>query len=382
MIDQLLADRLRREKNICATCQRGLAVDSGRRWRAAWGLDMQQEIEDQKILVVLSQHRGDFNNVLGIAAAISERTKWPIEVVDFRVRSNLFIGPMLMALRAFPRSMSMARISVRLFLKGNKKQKIPTSASFVISTLGAGETANVCLSRATGAIGIHLGTPKRIPRRYFNYIISHQGHAALPGEIDLPISPSRLRLADFRSLRTRQTILLAIGGDTKETCYGNDFWEILISRTAALALRKGLEWSLTTSPRTGQALEERISLALSRVAKEPKLVVLYGSGSPQSMSTLLDDAGLLVATAESVSMISDGIASGARVVAAYSGALPCSDRIEKFLQKQVEEKRVAMWDVVVQEEPDTDGLLPLQKCWSDTLWTAISRTNFASVLAL
>lgn len=332
---------------------------------------MRQECKDQKILVVRCKHQGDFNNILGIASAISERTNYAIEVIDLRIRANLFIPVMLGALTQLPSNSSLMHHLLKLFFRGHLNKRLPHSVSYVISTLGAGEAPNVFLSRATHAKGIHLGTPKRIPRRYFDCVISHQGHSGLDKELVLPISPSKIRRSNYKSLDQRHSILLAIGGDAKETCYPANFWELLVAQTARLASREAADWIVTTSPRTGPALEERLSLELSKVGKKPKITVIYGDGDAPSMSALLSDVGILIASCESVSMISEGIASGAKVIAAFSSSLPRSDRIRKFLQLQVQEKRIAMWDLAVQSQPQFDDLAPLQECWSDTLWDRI-----------
>lgn len=332
---------------------------------------MRHECREPKILVVRCKHQGDFNNILGIASVISERTNYAIEVIDLQIRANVAIPVMLRALTQLPSSDSLMHYLLRLFFRGNQKKKLPRSASYVISTLGAGEAPNVFLSRATQAKGIHLGTPKRIPSRYFDCVISHQGHPSSPEELALPISPSNIRRSNYRSLDRRHSILLAIGGDTKETCYPVKFWELLVAQTARLASREAADWILTTSPRTGPALEERISSELGRVEKRPKITVLFGAGDSLPMSVLLSDVGILIASCESVSMISEGIASGAKVVAAHSTSLPRSSRIRRFLQMQVQQKRIAMWDLAAQSQPQFDDLVPLQKCWSDALWDRI-----------
>lgn len=328
-----------------------------------------------KILVIHCRHRGDLNNTLGIALAISRRTGLPIDVQKVALRSNVLIRPLSFVIGFASRHDWAARFVFRGFFRFSRKAQIPRNVAFVVSTLGAGEAPNLFISRVNKATGIQLGRPKRVPFNTLDIVVAHQGHVTASHEIELPISPSQILLSDYLRNEERNNVLLAIGGNTEEVSFPDEFWTELCTRAVEFAARKGGRLLVTTSPRTGKSVEQKIRHRLLELGLPSEQIDLYSSGKAQPITDLLKTTGTVIATYESVSMISEGIASGASAVAAYSGELAKSERITSFLQKQMEAKRVALWDVTAHSAPQIDSLVPLQTCWSDTLWAAIVETG-------
>ncbi|MGD9671302.1 MAG: ELM1/GtrOC1 family putative glycosyltransferase [Hyphomicrobiaceae bacterium] len=325
----------------------------------------------RRILVVHCKHRGDLNNALGIASAISQRTGLPIHVNELALRSNILIRPLLFLTGAACWYDWSTRLVYRVFFRNSRKQQFPKHVAYVVSTLGAGEAPNVFLTRTNNAVGIHLGRPKRVPFRAIDIVVAHQGHEAGADEIALPISPSRVMLSHYLHIEQRKGILLAIGGNTEEVSFSDSFWRNLCIKATRFATDSHAKILITTSPRTGEALENQISKYLSDSGPSTKKIEFYSSGTARPLTTLLETTRVAIISCESVSMISEGIASGALVVAAFGGKLPQSQRISNFLIDQQKASRLCLWNVEAEETPNLKSLKPIKACWSDHLWDAI-----------
>jgi mitochondrial fission protein ELM1 len=324
-----------------------------------------------KIIVVKSRHQGDFNNTMGIASLVADKLGLGIQSVELSVRSNLLIPLLVFALRQGAQSTRMAQLLYRLFFRSNSLRNMPARARFVVSTLGSGEAPGAFLAKATGAIGIHLGRPKRIPASLFDLVISHQGHTPSGKELALPISPSQVRLGQAPPIEKRRDVLLAVGGNTEEVVFPDAFWIELCRRSAELAVTSGLNLSLTTSPRTGRTIEDNIRTWLASMPVRPREAYFYSSNGTGNITSLLVSARIMIVSCESVSMISEGIAAGSIVVAAFHKALPPSERISRFLQHQCRDGRLVLWDIDSDGPPEIDKVEPLRTCWSEDLWASL-----------
>lgn len=339
--------------------------------------ETESELQFANEHVIVLHHRliGDFNNARGLAEAIGEKLGVPVVVREIRSRSRL-MGPLLRVLFGIMRklrSKTFNRILFHLFFDVNDKHGLVPSTICVVSTLGAGEVPNAFYSAATGAIGVHLGRPKRIPHAAFDLVIAHQGHEPIGCELALPISPSQIRRNSFPSNDSRTSLLVAIGGNAEDACFPDSFWPELTERAIKVAQLIGRECLVTTSPRTGTALEALIETRIDQLAFQPSQLVIYGRGERTTMEELLQTSELVIVSAESVSMISAAIASGARVAAAYWQKPPVSPRISSFLRQQRDARRLVLWDLSRCNAPDFDSVIPMEVCWSEVLWQTLAK---------
>lgn len=351
----------------------GLGLNMRRRLKGSSpsSSDTRSLYRDGKIIVIKSRHRGDFNNTMGIASLIADRLGLSIQTVELSVRSNLLIPLLVFALTQGAQSTRMAQLLYRLFFRSDALRTIPAGARFVVSTLGSGEAPGAFLTKATGAVGIHLGRPKRIPASLFDLVISHQGHTPSGRELALPISPSQVRLGKAPPLDERRDVLLAIGGNTEEVIFPDAFWIELCRRSAELAVASGLNISLTTSPRTGRTIEDSVRTWVASRPVRLRETYFYSTNDTGNITSLLVSARIMIVSCESVSMISEGIAAGSIVVAAFYQALPPSERINGFLQHQCRNGRLVLWDISSDGPPDLSRVRPLRTCWSEDLWAGL-----------
>lgn len=328
--------------------------------------------------VIVLHHRltGDFNNALGIAEAIGERLGAPVEVSHAGLKlpfmRYVLAGPLDRLKHGGGGGAD--RVLCETCFSAGGGGAWPRAARCIVSTLGGSELAAVWLAALTGAPAVHLGSPKRARRSSFDAVIAHPGHAPCEGEIALPIVPSRLRRAQFADpdAPERQGLLLAIGGSLPERPYRPSFWPALVEGAARLAAARGRALWVTTSPRSGTAAETAVAEAAARLGLPAERLVLFGrSAEPASMATLLARCGEAMVTADSTSMLSDALASGARVAAATDGAPPALPRVAALLDGLVSAGSVVRWNPG-DAPPALDAAAPLSACWTQTLWQALA----------
>ena len=318
--------------------------------------------KDRQILVVRARHLGDFNNALGIASALAERSNASVKVIEPVLRANVLI-PLVRLTIALGRAarQRLAWQMAQVLFRGYAPDV--ENVACVVSTLGRGEPAGALIAALHNTISVHLGTPKRLPRRFFDVVIAHQGMAPLPGEISLPISPTRQRL----SRSPKDALVIALGGNAEGVKYEQEFWRRFIESSINLAMRENLTPLATTSPRTSEAAARELQEQW-RARNLPNTDLQPYRPDSAAFSSLISRARVFCVSAESVSMISDGIAAGAKTVAAHWGELPKSDRISHFIRTQVSAGRIGLWDIADGTMPSIGDIRPLEICWSEIFW--------------
>jgi hypothetical protein len=323
--------------------------------------------------------KGDDANAQGIAYALADRLGGRVVSLDCSVRGNMLLPVVRMIVRSRKKNRLGMDIAAGLrwwpmIFQGERPTAEPLAA--VVSTLGRGEGPAAYISSYWRAPAIHLGTPKRVTREELTAVVAHQGHEPNAGEIVLPISPTRV-LRRAAGDAHRNLVLVLIGGDAEGVTYSAPFWGQLVAYSASFARGKGQKVMIVTSPRTGSA-ESAIEAHAKEQGLPPASVALYGQPTTGSYVELLHAAETVFVTAESVSMISDAIAAGAKVVAVYQGELPRSDRMRRFIAQQSTSRRIAVLDLSAPNPADDIRTLqPLEDCWSDVLWMHV-KPFFAS----
>jgi len=161
---------------------------------------------------------------------------------------------------------------------------------------------------------VRVGDP-RLPSRYFDLIVTTPQYTTIdgPNVLHLPLAMSRFQArlspdadeAEFLKSLPRPHLLMAVGGWTK-------FWEMprdRIARAASYlcerAARTGGSLIVVNSPRTEQDVLEAIREILEKSRNCPLV-----DGQKPRFQVLLEDGDEIFVTADSVSMISEAIATG------------------------------------------------------------------------
>lgn len=309
-----------------------------KRWKYSW---------TKRVLILSDGKPGHVKQSEGIAAQFKNITsqydrpgmEYPVSVMEVKFRSKfhktLFFYTSILFL---PWAQGRLRY-LKFFLEDETAENLTkVSADFIISAGTGLVPLNLCLARDCRAKTIVAMRPG-FPFNFFKYdlavVPAHDEGKVPEGTLRMLIAPARMESAEMetaaaviaKSLRTPQKVKLAvfIGGPTRryqirlediKTLCG-----ILNKQSGALG-----QYMLTTSRRTPAEIENFLkqnqddACALTVIAREDSRREV----APGMMAL----ADILIVSEESVSMISEGLRSGKKVVVLSfeSGNLPAKHR--------------------------------------------------------
>lgn len=333
------------------------------------------------VVVISDPKRGDFQNALALGQALSRKIGVPVKVIELRCRSRILSAPLNVILSLGRQSRLLAsgrarRVLETIFFRGTLPTEFDPVA--VVSTLGRGEAQGAFVAGFWGVPAIHLGRPKRIRREFFSFVVAHAGDDDDAADLTLPIAPTRITpSAGKKSSGTAnvERICLLLGGNARGVIeYEDSFWPRCVHVGRATAQAHQAQISIVTAPRTGPDAERLIQEAAARSGNSVGTMILFGQNANTDIAPEISRSDVIFVTAESISMMSDAIASGARVIAVHNGQLPSSSRVQSFLTHHTEQKTLRIldlskWDGTVAPLGD---IKPFEKSWSEILWNDVS----------
>jgi uncharacterized protein len=239
---------------------------------------------EPNIWILSRGRKGDLDQMLALARA----TGWPHEVkrLAFRGPEVPVLSPLLLKRRAsglvppWPDIVLCAEASPSVIAREIKRRS-------------KGETRAVCLGRPAGlahGLDLVITTPQyRIPPAPHVVELSMPLAAGAGPSPETPDGP----------------IALLVGGPAFPDRLDGAAAERLAIEAMAHAERKGKILSVQTSPRTP---DEAVT-ALERTVRPPHRLAIFGSGENRYRDALAE-ASEIVVTSDSVSMLSDALASG------------------------------------------------------------------------
>ena len=323
----------------------------------------------REIIVLNHDKVGITNNVLGIANVISEKINAPVSLRKIKLRSHKLLPLLRGSTKNFDpnRSKKVLR-NFRFFFIDEDGEGPPQNPIFIIGTQANREVPCIFLSRALDCPAIYFGPVERLSEKYFDMIIDHEGSQfAANKAIRIPIIPSAIRLQDYKEL-SRDGCLLVIGGPIKHQHDNVTLWTKLVEKGFEIASALNKPLSITTSPRTGLDIEQKINQHMANRKFNAHRYVQYGAGDRVSMKELLKQSNLVIVSADSATMISEGIASGAHVIAAYDKSISGSDKSRAFVEYQAKVGGITLCDIDSPAPLPLSKPTPLSECWSETLW--------------
>lgn len=183
---------------------------------------------------------------------------------------------------------------------------------FIISKTPPFELPALMLTAGTGARSIHIGTPKRMKRSFFNTLISTPSTPVSHADIELEVLPTSLTFTEFQARKLKinrksGVWLMLIGGDAKGIHYDSSDWDVLINELLNVARIHTIKWLVVTSPRSCLELENRLSESAEAYPKAFEGLVLWGEGDRTPIAECLARSEVAVVTEDSASMISEAL---------------------------------------------------------------------------
>jgi mitochondrial fission protein ELM1 len=324
-------------------------------------------------IIVLSHDKvGITNNILGLANVISDNINAPVRLRKIKLRSHKLLPALRLITNNFDpdRSKKVLRY-FRFFFIDEDRAGPPQNPICIIGTQANREVPCIFLSRALDCPAIYFGPVERLSENFFDVIIDHEGSQfAAKKAIMIPIVPSAIMLRDYSAL-SRPGCLLVIGGPIKHQHDDISFWTRLVDKSLEISCALSKSLAITTSPRTGGHIEKLITqhIVSRNIVAQP--YVQYAAGDRFSVKKLLSNADLVIVSADSATMISEGIASGAHVIAAYHKSIYGSEKSRAFVEFQAKVGRITLWNIDHPAPLPLTKPTPLTECWSETLWRKI-----------
>ena len=263
---------------------------------------------------------GHTSQSVGLVAALARRIDLESTVIQTRPKLNGF-----------------ARSLVRLWM-GNRELpdgfikrwlgcQIPASKPDLIVTSGGKAVfAARSLAARTGAPLVFIGERKPYPSEWFHTVFTPSPFETGGNDVPLERIPTRisrehvLRAAAAWSGKPAGRLwTMIVGGASASHRYTAADWTALASAMNALALKHGIRWLISSSRRTGADAE-----GLLRKTLEPSVVAaaIWWSRKPEKrLLALLGAAERVIVTQDSITMITEAIASGLPVDVARPAAV-------------------------------------------------------------
>ncbi|MBO3762479.1 ELM1/GtrOC1 family putative glycosyltransferase [Ciceribacter sp. L1K22] len=343
-----------------------------------------------RIWIVETGLQGVTNQCMGLARAIATRIPSEIVIVRKTIRSKRIRPLINWALNhgfiGSSRNDLLSRILEYLLYRGTTLRL--EKPDVVITALARSEYTAALFGGQQGAFTIHIGWPLNLPASRFDFlalIAEENVDTGCTPHVKLPIYPTPVLRRDIDSMSTKNLAdqkrrwAVLIGGDGAGYRYTKTDWDQIASGLTQLATRLDARLLVTTSRRTGNDTERRLSSAFPASVFEQ--AVWYGSNPEAVISTYLAKCELVFCTADSRSMVADAIAAG-RPVYAIDHPDAAKDAIhQKFLAIHEQTQRLRAIDVGRLGQIDVDADLlhhfkPLPSCWSEEFLEALFKTDF------
>lgn len=169
---------------------------------------------------------------------------------------------------------------------------------------------------------VFIGVRKSYPSEWFHTVFTPSACETGMNDVLIEMIPTQVTKASVERAATAwadrptgRLWAMVIGGASVSHRYAASDWDELAAGMNALARREGIRWLVTTSRRTGAEVEARLraGLDMSDVA-----AAVWWAGKPEKkMAAFLGTAERVIVTQDSVTMITEAVASGRPVTVTH-----------------------------------------------------------------
>lgn len=255
----------------------------------------------------------------------------------------------------------------------------PDRPDIVLAAGGRTQFAALWLGARLGVPTVFAGLPRHVDGRRFSVVICPYPVPGLSNlvELELPLSdiePEAARIAGA-GLRDRArgapVWTLLAGGDGGGYRYAEADWTALGGWLGDRAAAAGARLCMASSRRTGPVGEAALLTALGRAPLLERAI--WGEGARGGLMPMIGAADLVIATADSASMIGEAVAAGRPVVVAEPGGAVPAARHKAVLGGLAARGRIARLPIAgLAGTPMPGDLVPLTVSAIETLAHALA----------
>ncbi len=267
-----------------------------------------------KVWVFSDGRPGHFNQSRGLLKVL--RLRYEVDDQWFEVR--LRAGILRCALR-YVLNTTQQRLPLWWLKVCYRIPRLPAGTpDLIISAGGKTSFINAWMARHLGSANVFSGSLRGLSDHHFGTVFTLEPirgatHNVVLEHIPTTIDPEDVQQAG-RKLRKNlgaeedQLWAMVIGGDGAGYHYTPEDWRMLASGMAKLAFRYRVRWLVTSSRRTGLVSEQTLAEALP--AKILAESAWYQTDPRNVVQSYMGAAQVVFCTEDSMSMITEGVASG------------------------------------------------------------------------
>ena len=277
------------------------------------------ETHSERVVWIISEGSpGHVSQSVGLAEALSKRIPLRVERIECRLRLN-----------------GVARSVVRTWM-GRKGQPLPDwmlkrwlrvdmsattvkKPDLILSSGGKSVFVARSLAARSGAPYVFLGERKPYPSEWFHTVFTPSARENGMNDVQIEMIPPQVTKAGVERAAAAWTgrpsgrlWAMVIGGTSVSHRYADADWDALAAGMNTLARREGIRWLVTTSRRTGAEAEARLRTGLD--ASVVAAAVWWAEKPEKKMQAFLGAAECVFVTQDSVTMVTEAVASGRPVV--------------------------------------------------------------------
>jgi len=252
---------------------------------------------------------------------------------------------------------------LKIFLTSDCYQRLHKLYADIIISCGSSlEGVNIFMKRQSNSKNIIIMKPSIVRLKEFNLaiisehdivkargnVITTKGALNLIDEELMKKNVEKLQVAGYTLTDTgrlhneRLKIGVLIGGGTKNYLLTKDLIHSILTQIMNVSEELDMEILLTTSRRTSKAVDELIKQKFRNYPKCKLLVIANENNIPGVVPAILGLSDLVIVSGESISMVSEAISSGKKVIVFKPEDISGKkeDKHKKFLSNLVESKYI------------------------------------------
>ena len=274
--------------------------------------------KERLVWIVSEGSPGHVSQSVGLAEALAKQMPIRVERIECRPRLNGTARSLVRAWmgrggRALPEWV------LRRWLRVDLSATTVPKPDLILSSGGKSVFAARTLAARSGAPYVFLGERKPYPSEWFHTVFTPSVRETGVNDVLIEMIPTQVTKESVEKAAAAWTgrppgrlWAMVIGGASVSHRYTDADWDALAAGMNALARREGIRWLVTTSRRTGAAAETRLRAGLEQAAVAA--AVWWAEKPEKKMQAFLGSAERVVVTQDSVTMVTEAVASGREVV--------------------------------------------------------------------
>lgn len=280
----------------------------------------------KRIWIISEGSPGHVSQSVGLAEALAAQVPATIRQLECRPRSGGLMRGFIRRFWMGKQARPLPDLMLHHWLRLERPAKDEPAPDLIIASGGKSVFAARTLATKYWVPLIFLGERKPYPASWFHTTFTPSSFDTEPNDIRMDVIPTKISPALVHQAAAGWTDrpkgrlwTILIGGSSRSHHYQAGDWERLAEGMTDLARREGIRWLVTTSRRSGVELEDRL-----RDLLPPDIVadaVWWCRQPEKKLTAYLGAAEKIWVTQDSVSMVTEAVATGKPVLVIYPVAV-------------------------------------------------------------